>query len=129
DDQVLRYDADSGMWLPGDAGSGGGGGTGAGVKVVRTTTQSVGNNSQYVVVWEAEEFDTDNFWSSGTDVVVPNGQEGTYLLVAWVSWASHGSGDRFMLPMVNGSEVDSQRFGPAANSGTRYSHTVVTQLD
>lgn len=75
DDQVLRYDADTGMWLPGDAGSGGGGGSNASY----AETIGDGSNDSYQIQHDLDSTDVVvQLWDlTGSDPVLATGDADT----------------------------------------------------
>lgn len=56
---------------------------GRGVRVKRTTTQTILDNTLTAVLWDAEDFDTDGFHSTASDtdrLTVPSGMGGLYVV-------------------------------------------------
>jgi len=77
----------------------------SGAYVYRLTDQSVGTGSATPVTWTAEYFDTDNYWTSGTDITVPS--TGYYLIGGSVYWAGDMSDDWTWIGVrINGASKD-----------------------
>lgn len=85
------------------------------VAVTRATVQSVGNASVSSVVWTAETYDTDNFWTAGgaaNRLTIPAGLGGVYLVTFSPIFNINATGARYAAVMKNGLGA-----GSPANSG------------
>jgi hypothetical protein len=84
-----------------------GGATFVGCSVYKdTTAQSLANNTDTVITFNAEEFDTDAFHDNSVNnsrITIPAGKGGKYLILASITFAANASGIREMLFSVNGS--------------------------
>jgi hypothetical protein len=78
-----------------------------GAKVTRSTTQSMANDTWTIISFDTEEFDTDNYYSSGapTKFTIPSGKGGKYLITA-VGYFNNAStsGSRLVKFTKNGNE-------------------------
>ena len=95
-----------------------------------TTTQTIPNNVNTIVTFDAESFDTDNFHNNSTNtsrITIPTGLGGKYRFTLNLLWDVNGTGRRATQLYKNGSQI---LFGAdlAATSGLYigYSYTFVT---
>lgn len=98
------------------------------VYVYRNTDQLVGNNAVSNVVWTAELYDTDNFWSAGAAdrLIIPSGLGGLYLVTFNPIWDINATGGRYSQVMKNGAAVGSPvNQGGSASWYTQACNTVV----
>lgn len=81
----------------------------SGTRVVRSSNQSISDNTETAVSWSSETFDYGGWWSSGTNIVVPAGAIPSgytsiaCILQARAKFASNGTGNRKISALVNGS--------------------------
>ncbi len=89
----------------------------SGTQVTRTASTNLANASETAITWTAEVFDEGNWWTSGTNIVVPaaaipSGYTTIMLLVAArVRFAANGTGLRYIRALKNGTP-----FGYASTS-------------
>jgi hypothetical protein len=79
-----------------------------GAYATKTAAQTLTNNTDTVLSWNAERFDTDGFHDNSTNnsrMTIPSGKGGKYLVVASAYWAT-GSGYRELNVLKNGSIVN-----------------------
>ena len=80
--------------------------TSIGCKVYRSSNLNILNNTFTDVTWNAEEYDTDGFFTpSSTDIVIPAGLGGVYLVQGFVEYAANATGIRFGGVQVNGLNI------------------------
>lgn len=72
--------------------------------VLRTLTTGMLTGATTAIIWDSSEIDTDSAWSSGTDVVVPQGVYTCYADFT-VAWAANATGARVARLRKNGSNV------------------------
>lgn len=91
----------------------------SGVSLTASGTLSSGGSSTEIS-WDSESFDVGNWWSSGTDIVVPSGV--SYVeIIAQIEWEQNIS-DMILFSEINGSFPSyggfEQRWtAPKANAG------------
>lgn len=97
-----------------------------GCKALRTTTQSIPNNTATAIALNAtEDFDTDAFHDTTTNntrITIPTGLGGYYSLKGSAEWAANTTGSRILLFAVNGTALPSyhgrERLAAAASGNT-----------
>jgi len=106
-DQVLKVSGGIPAW--GAAGS-----TFAGVWAGNATgIQTLSNNTETVLTFDSERFDTDNYHSTTTNtsrLTVPSGKAGYYLITANAAWNLSASGERYLGIRRNGTSI---HYGPS----------------
>lgn len=77
-----------------------------GAKAYRSTNLALVNNTFTVITWNAQEYDTDAFFApTSTNIVVPAGLAGYYLLQGSLEYAANATGLRFIRIFVNGAGI------------------------
>lgn len=75
----------------------------SGVRVKKTSTQALVNDTQTVVTWNAEDFDTGNYHNNVTNNSrLTVSQTGYYSLKSCLQWGVDTSGPRVLLYRING---------------------------
>ena len=85
-----------------------GGSTFVGCSIYKTSNQSIANDTDEVITFGSEEFDTDAFHSTSTNtsrITIPAGKGGKYLVVGQASWAANATGQRRLMVFLNGSSI------------------------
>jgi len=91
-------------------------GTVLGVQANRSSVLSIANNTSTAISWNAEAFDNGGFFSgSGTDLIVPSGQGGLYLITMFLATASGGTGNRSYQIRVGATDIASESFTASAD--------------
>lgn len=87
-----------------------GGGVGSGslptAQVKKTANQSIANSTVTTLTWDAEDWDTDSFHDNSTNnsrLTAP--EDGKYLVIANIIFASNNTGIRQILINLNGANV------------------------
>lgn len=91
-----------------------------------STTMSVLNGASTVVVWDTEVEDSDGFWTSGGNLVVPAGKGGIYTASVTVFDASQSFGNSLVQSQlgVGGIGIKAPAsFGISGSNGTSVSYT------
>jgi hypothetical protein len=68
-----------------------------GCKVTKNATQTCANDTDVVITWNTEDFDTDAFHDNSTNnsrITIPSGKGGKYLFVLNMGFAGNSSGIR-----------------------------------
>lgn len=76
-------------------------------KLTNTTDQNIPNNSLQMVMWDTEEYDTDDMHSSGSVITIKTA--GKYQITAQGCWDDSDDGSRFIAIFVNGGRVATNR--------------------
>ena len=100
-DQVLKVSGGVPVW--GAAGS-----SFVGAYATKTAAQSLTNNTDTIITWNAERFDTDGFHDNSTNtsrMTIPSGKGGKYLVLGSAYYAT-GSGYRELNVLKNGNLVN-----------------------
>lgn len=81
--------------------------TGAGVAVYQNAQQVVPHDTVTAISMTTENFDTHNFWVSGTPsrFTIPAGLGGKYLFNGQIRWVSNATGFRVALLYLNGTTI------------------------
>lgn len=123
DDDILTTVAGVTAWAPPPSA---GTPTFIGCKAVRTATQSLTNNTNTAVAFNAtDEYDTDAIHDTSTNntrLTVPTGMGGIWRITYSVEFASNSTGLRSAFLSINGSAKvpdGTQRFGPVSGETTR----------
>lgn len=80
----------------------------SGVSVKATADQSIANNTEVVLTWDSEVFDTDAYHSNVTNnsrLTVPVGKAGKYQINAQISFDVNGTGRRAISFRKNGTTI------------------------
>lgn len=100
-----------------------------GVAVLRTADLTLTNNVSTAVSWASAPLDTDGWWSTGTDIIVPLGAVPPGYSSISVSvqgharFAANGTGSRSIRFLINGSVVDGSYFVLTGISGEQMTVT------
>lgn len=76
-----------------------------GCRVYKSTTQSISNNTQTTIAFDAEYYDTDGFHSNVTNnsrMIVPAGLAGVYQIRGRINFTSNSTGPRYAIIGLNG---------------------------
>lgn len=77
-----------------------------GAKAYRNANLAIGNNAFTSITWDAQEYDTDNYFApASTNIVIPAGLGGYYMIQASVEYAANGAGFRFLAIAVGAINV------------------------
>jgi hypothetical protein len=71
-----------------------------------TTDQTLSNDTNTVITFNAEEFDTDGFHDNSTNnsrITIPSGKGGKYLIISTISFAANATGQRATNFQINGT--------------------------
>ncbi len=77
-------------------------------EVTRTTVQSIPNNIQTTVTWQASNYNYRNMWNSGvnpTRLTVPANMGGLYRVHCSLEYSANDTGTRQVILMKNGTTV------------------------
>lgn len=87
-----------GFTPPQGDGTGGGGGGGSSTAVSAhvevTTADSIANDTLSIISWDAEVYDTDAIWASGTPTRLTVPSDGKYRLTVVAHWGANNTGSR-----------------------------------
>lgn len=88
-------------------------------KVVRTTSQTIASDTDTLIEWDTQLEDTHGMWSPGapTDLIVPSGWPGGYVVELGVGWQVFADGLRHADIYVYGSRVVRQDTKDACSTG------------
>jgi hypothetical protein len=78
-----------------------------GCSVYASAEQSISHNTETLLTFNSEDFDTDTFHSTSSNtgrITIPTGKGGKYNIQAFGNWANNGSGRRFMYLYKNGAQ-------------------------
>lgn len=73
------------------------------VQVYRTTNQTIGHNTQTLMSWDAEIFDSDALHSAATPGRIDVNDDGVYFIHVMIKWASGAASVRGIRVIVSGS--------------------------
>ena len=104
------------------------------VKVYKTANQSITNGANpsdfyggYAVTWDSEEFDAQGFHSgSASELIVPSGKSGVYLIVGQASWETMTAGVRAAAWIYRNGERRAIAEMTAPSGGLNFSFTLAT---
>jgi hypothetical protein len=77
-----------------------------GVRLTKSGTQSLTNNTAAKITWDTETYDTDGFHSTSTNtsrITIPSGKAGYYSITATGAIAGNATGQRYFAFYKNGS--------------------------
>lgn len=98
------------MWIPEPGGGGGSGGAFSGVRLVKSSAQSLSPNTDTVVTWATEVFDTDGYADLGTNNTrISITDAGKYLVGFTIRFGSGNAGFRLAYVREGGTDP----IGPA----------------
>ena len=78
-----------------------------GCSVWASAEQSLTNNTNTILTFDSEDFDTDAFHSTSSNtgrITIPSGKGGKYKIQAFGNWANNSTGRRYMYLYKNGAE-------------------------
>ena len=98
-----------------------------------TTNQSIANDTDTTISFNAEEFDTDAFHDNSTNnsrITIPAGKSGKYLIIAAINFAASATGTRAFKVIKNGSTqlLDNHQQAPTPTLTYRGSMTGIAAL-
>ena len=97
-----------------------------------TTSQSIANDTDTNVTFNAEEYDTNTFHDNSTNperITIPSGKAGKYLLQTAILFATNSSGVRNAGFVLNGTTtLGSGLVVPLSSFSTRVAHLYVCDL-
>jgi hypothetical protein len=77
-----------------------------GCRLYMSTNQTISNNTQTALTYQAESFDTNGFHSTSTNtsrITIPSGYTGYYLVQTQAVFVANGTGARFSKVYKNGT--------------------------
>ena len=95
------------------------------------TDYSISNNTNTVLDWSSEDYDTDAFHSTSTNTsrfTIPSGKNGKYLVTVWLGWQNASAGLREVAIRVNGSAVAQAGTPSSSANGTANVFSAVLNL-
>ena len=102
-----------------------------GASVYNSGAQEIQHDTQTVVTWDSENFDTDGFHSTTTNTgrfTIPAGKGGKYLVTATGWWSTNTTGIRTMYLQKNGTDYVALERTPASNSNPTNGNAHVLDL-
>lgn len=102
------------------------GSTFAGCRLWKDNTQALADDTNTIVTWNQESFDTDAYHDNSTNnsrITIPSGKAGKYLFTCILSLQSSTAGTRFIRLRKNGTNI--ANFGTRANNATGYPQNYV----
>jgi hypothetical protein len=82
------------------------GSTFVGVRLTKSATQSLANNTGTKITWDTETYDTDGFHSLVTNtsrITIPSGKAGYYSITATGAFGANATGQRYFAFYKNGT--------------------------
>lgn len=78
-----------------------------GCMIKRTTAQDIASGAEVAIIWEAENWDTDGFWTSGapTRITIPTDMDGAYDIIGKGVWDNNSLLTRVVGFRKNGAGV------------------------
>jgi len=108
------------------------GSTFAGVSVYKSSAQSIANDTQVILTWDSENFDTDGFHSTTTNtsrLTVPAGKAGKYICTGNITFNSASTGAHVGQIRVNGNGRQITNHTAIANvEGQTVSNAIILDL-
>jgi hypothetical protein len=103
------------------------------VRLTKSATQSVANNTATSLTFDVEDFDDGGMHSTTTNtsrITIPTGGGGTYLIGSHVEFATNSTGARTLLLVVNGTSTQSsvRDLAPSATVASRLACTTLVSL-
>ena len=101
-----------------------------GARVYHDANQSTADNTDVVLAFNSERYDTDAFHDTVTNnsrLTVPSGQGGKYLISGHVTWDTNDTGSRYLKVLLNGATTIASQQAPADNFN-RMSITTIYEL-
>jgi hypothetical protein len=105
-----------------------GGLTFVGCYLTNATAPTISNDTDTIITFGAENYDTDGFHSTSTNtgrITIPSGKAGKYLFTAAFRWTANATGRRIVYLRKNGSTIGA--FETSVNS-TTYPSLQVNQV-
>ena len=103
-----------------------------GISGVKSTSQSIANNTETAVTFDTEDFDTNGFHDNATNnsrITIPSGYAGKYLFTYMVTFVSNSTGIRYLGIRKNGTVVKYPAENSAiATDSTPLSFSVILNL-
>lgn len=90
------------------------------------TPQHINYQTWVAIEWTDERYDDYNMWSSGSKIYIV--EDGTYLITAYVRWASDNNGFRGLLLRENGDNILSVLTHPVQSGETRHIITKIVKF-
>lgn len=78
----------------------------AGVRLRNSANQTISNNTDTIVTFDTEDFDSDAYHSTSSNtgrITIPSGKGGKYLVNCQFLWDANNSGNRWIFLRKNGS--------------------------
>jgi hypothetical protein len=100
DGDALIYDSGTSEWVAGTIATA----AFKGAIVRRTTNQSIGDNSVTAITFDAEDKDTDGFWTVGSPTRFTIPEDGVYIFGGGVTFASNTTGKRAIYVRRGGTD-------------------------
>jgi len=112
--QVLTVASGIPSWATPSSGS-----TFSGASVYKNTSQSIATATAVVATWQVEDFDVDNYWSSGaaTRLTIPTGKSGKFAIVGRLTYTANATGMRGISLQKNGSTMGGPNVQTVSESG------------
>lgn len=114
--------------LSSTGGGGGGGSEFLGAGVLRTSAQSLPDDTSTAINFESEAFDEGDLWDIGADTRLTIADDGKYLVGATVSFDSNTTGKRQLIVRLNGTDVIATSEIPAAAGAESVCASIVVDL-
>ena len=108
------------------------GSTFAGVNCYLDGAVSIANDTQVILGWNAEFFDTNGFHDNSTNnsrLTVPSGKGGKYLITSNLVWAANATGTRVSQIRVNGNDLKALSANSVNSGSSEQSVFISTVLD
>ena len=95
------------------------GSTFSGASVYKNTNQSIATATAVVATWQVEDFDVDNYWSSGaaTRLTIPTGKSGKFVISGRLTYTANATGMRAISLQKNGSSLGGPNVQAVTESG------------
>lgn len=105
--------------------------TGIHTEVKRTTVQTLTNDTETALSWEAEVYDTNDLWVVGSPTVFTVPYAGRWLVYCHVEWDTDADGYRMLMFRVNGGNLDETRvyLQPATTATILTGQTITSVLN
>lgn len=90
----------------------------SGVALFNSTNVSISNNTDTVMTWDSESYDTDGFHSTTTNtdrITAPSGKAGYYTINCILQYSANATGQRFVQVFKNNSYVAATSYQTTAS--------------